>query len=191
MRQPQIIHEHYNAKPWFSIILEFLTIAFLVSSQGLSFLNKQYPDTSLALKIVILGIPVLYLFVVFLDGLYWKRKPTIVVYNDRLEVRKPFSLNRTEIMYSDIRNVDCQFTQLMVWRNEISAPECYNMGVKAKIAEETFNYIRSSFDKYCLENNIKPAPLESLPQKKTSLPQVVLIVTMLAALTLFLILSKK
>ena len=46
-------------------------------------------------------------------------------------------MNRTEIMYSDIRNVDCQFTQLMIWRNEISAPECYNMGVKAKIAEET------------------------------------------------------
>ena len=190
MIQPKIIHEHYNAKPWFSIILEFLTIAFLVSSQGLSFLNKQYPDTSLALKIVILGIPVLYLFVVFLDGLYWKRKPTIVVYNDRLEVRKPLSLNRIEIMYSDIRNVDCQFTQLMIWRNETAAPECYNMGVKAKIAEETFNYIRSSFDKYCLENNIKPAPIESLPKKKASLPQVVLIVTMLAALTLFLILSK-
>ena len=191
MRQHQIIHEHYNSKPWFIIILEFLTIAFLVSSQGLSFLNKQYPDTSLALKIVILGIPVLYLILVFLDGLYWKRKPTIVVYNDRLEVRKPFSLNRTEIMYSDIRNVDCQFTQLMVWRNEISAPECYNMGVKAKIAEETFNYIRSSFDKYCLENNIKPAPLESLPQKKTSLQQAVMIITMVAVLALFFILSKK
>ena len=190
MRQPQIIHEHYNAKPWFSIILEFLTIAFLVSSQGLSFLNKQYPDTSLALKIVILGIPVLYLILVFLDGLYWKRKPTIVVYNDRLEVRKPFSLNRTEIMYSDIRNVDCQFTQLMIWRNETAAPECYNMGVKAKIAEETFNYIRSSFDKYCLENNIKPAPVDSLPKKKTSLQQVVMIITMLAVLALFFILSK-
>ena len=93
-------------------------------------------------------------------------------------------------MYSDIRNVDCQFTQLMIWRNETAAPECYNMGVKAKIAEETFNYIRNSFDKYCLENNIKPAPVDGLPKKKTSLQQVAMIVTMLAVLALFFILSK-
>ena len=189
MRQPVIIHEHYDPVPWLSIIAEVLTIVLLVSSRGSSLTEDVSPAVPWVFKLIVFGAPLAFLVLILIYSVYWRNKPTIVVYNDRLEVRKPYAFKRCEMLYSDIRNVDRVSGQLLIWNDDISAPSRYNLGINAKRAEETFKYIRTSFDKYGLENNIKPAPIESLPKNKTGLPQVVFIVTMLAVLTLLFILS--
>ena len=195
MRQPTIIHEHYEPVPWATIIAELLTILVLVFRFGSAIKDERVEGVPLAIQIVIWGAPAI-LFIIVIIGvvishLLGRNKPSIIVYNDRLEVRKTsFSPNMIEIKYSEIRNLDSDSGQLLIWKDEYSAPLRYNLGKNVKIADATFGIIRTTYDKYNQENNFKSVPIEDLPKKKASLPQVVLIVTMLAALTLFLILSK-
>ena len=69
-------------------------------------------------------------------------------------------------MYSDIRNVDMVSGQLLIWSDEESAPSRYNLGVNGDRAQETFNIIRTSYDKYNQERGISPIPLDRLSTKR-------------------------
>ena len=182
MGQIKVIHEHYDNKPWISIIAGLL-IAILVGIRLI--VDKDMSLADMALFILI-ALPS---FVILVYDIIWKNKPTVVVCNDRLEVRVPFKKYRLEIMYSDIRNIALQAGQLRIWLDVFSAPSCYNMGTNVKNAEETYNILRATFDQYNQERNIRPVPIESLPKKKTTLAQVVFIITMLCVLSLLIILQ--
>jgi hypothetical protein len=46
---------------------------------------------------------------------------------------------------------------------------CLNLGVNAQRAEETYNILRTTYDRYNQEKNIRPVPVEDLPKKKSGL----------------------
>ena len=181
MGQIKIIHEHYDHKPWVSLIagllIAILAIIRLVFDE----------DKSLA-NLVLFALVVLPPFVIVLIDIFRRNKPTVVVYNDRIEVRMPLQKTPDEIMYSDIRNLALQAGQLRIWLDEASGPSCYNLGTNAKNAQETYNILRATFDKYNQEHNIKSVPVENMPKKKTGLGQVVFIITFLAIIMLLFIL---
>lgn len=184
MGQIRIIHEHYDSKSWISIIAGVMIATMAMTHP---FMDKEI-TWAWAVDVALTSAPVLLLLVL---QIIRRNKPVLVVYNDRIEARLPaISKGLNEMLYSDIKNIDFKSGQLLIWRDEVSAPLCLNLGVNAQRAEETYNILRTTYDRYNREKNIKPVPVEDLPKKKSGLPQVVLIVTMLAALTLFLILSK-
>ena len=180
MGQTKIIHEHYDHKPWASIIagllIAGLAILHVVDDKDHSFAN-----------LVLYAIVALPPFVIVLIDIFKRNKPTLVVYNDRLEVRMPMQKNMDEIVYSDIRNIALQSGQLRIWLDEYSAPSCYNMGANVGKAQESYDILRAAYDKYNQEHNFKPIPVESLPQRKTGLAKVVFIVTLLCFLTLLVL----
>ena len=181
MGQTKIIHEHYDHKPWVSLIagllIAILAIIRLVFDK----------DKSLA-NMVLFAIVVLPPFVIVLIDIFRRNKPTVVVYNDRIEVRMPLQKTPDEILYSDIRNIALQAGQLRIWLDESSGPSCYNLGTNAKNAQETYDILRATFDKYNQEHNITAVPVWSLPQKRSALSRVIFIVTMLCILVLLIIL---
>ena len=180
MGQTKIIHEHYDNKPWASIIAGLLIA-------GLAILHViDDKDHSLA-NLVLYAIVALPPFVIVLIDIFKRNKPTLVVYNDRLEVRKGRKSQRTEIMYSDIRNLAFESGELLVWLDEYSLPSCYYLGAKLKDDQETYDILRAAYDQYNQEHNFKPIPVESLPQRKTGLAKVVFIVTLLCILTLLVL----
>ena len=99
----------------------------------------------------------------------------------------PFKKYRSEILYSDIRNLALQEGQLRIWLDKTSGPSCYNLGANVKNAEDTYNILRATYDQYNQEHGITPVPVESMPERKTGLIQVMIIVTMLAVAVLCLI----
>jgi hypothetical protein len=180
MGQIRLIHEHYDSKPLRSLIVGLL-IAILA---GVNLIADK--DRSLA-DLVLSALLVFPPFVILVFELLRWNKPAMVVYNDRLEVRLPFKRNRKEILYSEIKNLALESGQLRIWLDELSAPSCYNLGENTQNAEDTYNIIRATFDKYNQEYGIRPVPVESMPQKKAGVAQVVLIVTMVCTLALLII----
>lgn len=184
MGQIRVIHEHYDSKPLRSLIVGLLVA--ILAGVGL-ILDKDRSLADLVLSALLIFPP----FVILVFELLRWNKPAIVVYNDRLEVRMPFKRDRKEILYSEIKNLALESGQLRIWLDELSAPSCYNLGENTQNAEDTYNIIRATFDKYNQEYGIRPVPVESMPKKKTTLSQVVLIVTMICILTLLIIVRHK
>ena len=181
MGQIRVIHEHYDHKPWAS-----LTAGLLIAILTIIRLDFD-KDKSLA-SLVLFAIVAIPPFVIVLIDIFRRNNPTLVVYNDRIEVRMPLQKTSDEILYSDIRNIALQAGQLKIWLDESSGPSCYNLGTNVKNAQETYNILRATFDKFNQEHNIKPVPVENMPKKKTGIGQVVFIITFLAILMLLFIL---
>ena len=181
MGQIKLIHEHYDSKPWASIIsgllIAGLAILRLVEDRG----EHSW------FYLIVFGVCILPTIAVLVLDVIWKKKPTLVVYNDRLEVMKPMSNKRVEILYSDIKNMALQSGQLRVWLDEFSQPACYNLGANLGKAQESYDILRTAYDQYNQEHNFKPVPLVDMPKRKVSIGQVVLIVTMLCVMALLLI----
>jgi len=182
MGQTKIIHEHYDSKPWAGIISGTL-VAFLAIIQ----LVAQAKDHAW-IYVALFGLATLPTIGMLVMEIIWKKKPTLVVYNDRIEVMKPMSSKRVEIMYSDIKNMALEAGQLRVWLDEYSQPSCYNLGANPGKAQESYDILRTAYDGYNKEHNFKPVSLWDLPKKRIALGQVVMIVTMLAVITLLIIL---
>ena len=159
MGQIRVLHEHYESKTWASLIYAFLILILAIIKL---FFDKDQSIIDILITVVLV-VPFLAAFVM---DLYWRNKPVMIVYNDRLEIRKPLSFRRVEFMYSDIRNVDMVSGQLLIWSDEVSAPSRYNLGMNGDRAQETFNMIRTSYDKYNQERGISPIPLDRLSTKR-------------------------
>lgn len=180
MGQIKVIHEHYDSRPMLSLISGLILVALTV----LHFVAaKDYTIANVVLHI----LTVIPMFVLLIYDAIWRRRPVVVVCNDRLEVRMPFKKYRSEILYSDIRNLALQEGQLRIWLDKTSGPSCYNLGANVKNAEDTYNILRATYDQYNQEHGITPVPVESMPERKTGLIQVMIIVTMLAVAVLCLI----
>ena len=179
MGQIRVLHEHYDYKPWASIASGLL-IAFLA---GLRMITDKKMSLADIVLFAIIALPPL---VILVFDIIWKKKPTMVVYNDRLEVRKGRKSQRTEIMYSDIRNLAFESGELLVWLDEYSLPSCYFLGAKLKDDQETYDILRAAYDQYNQEHNFKSVPVASLPQKKKGTGKVVLIITVFCLMVAFL-----
>lgn len=183
MAHIKLIHEHYDSKPWVSIISATL-FALLAIFKLVDDINAHS-----WIRVLLFGFAVLPSILLLVMDLIWKNKPTLVVYNDRLEVWTPMSSHRKEIMYSDIRNIALESGQLRIWFDEYSAPSCHNMGTKQAKAQETYDILRATYDQYNQEHGIKPVPVESLPKKKMTKGQLVFFATLACVLGLLLILN--
>ena len=182
MGQTKLIHEHYDSKPWASIIsgslIAALAILKLVEDRG----EHSW------LYLFIFGVWALPTITLLALDIIWKKKPMLVVYNDRLEVRKPMSSKRVEILYSQIKNMALQSGQLRVWLDEFSQPACYNLGANVNKTQESYDILRTAYDEYNQEHNFKPIPLWDLPKRKLT-AQIVLVVTTFCLITLFLVIE--
>lgn len=163
MGQIRIIHEHYDSKSWISIIAGVMIATMAMTHP---FMDKEI-TWAWAVDVALTSAPVLLLLVL---QIIRRNKPVLVVYNDRIEARLPaISKGLNEMLYSDIKNIDFKSGQLLIWRDEVSAPLCLNLGVNAQRAEETYNILRTTYDRYNREKNIKPVPVVDLPKKKSGL----------------------
>jgi hypothetical protein len=182
MGQTKLIHEHYDSKPWASIISGSLIA-------GLAIL-KVFEDRGEHswLYLIIFGVSFLPTVALLVLDIIWKKKPTLVVYNDCLEVRKPMSSKRVEILYSEIKNMALQSGQLRVWLDEFSQPACYNLGANLGKAQESYDILRTAYDQYNQEHNFKPIPLWDLPKRKLTAQVLIMIVTF-CLISLFLIIE--
>ena len=183
MGQIKLIHEHYDSKRWVGIIsgtlVACLAILKLVADR----------DSNSWFRLFFFSLAILPSIIILVMDIIWKKKPIVVVYNDRLEVRKTLSSKRTEILYSDIKNMALEAGQLRIWLDEYSQPSCYNMGADLDKAQESYDILRTAYDGYNQEHNFKTVPLVDLPKRRTGLTQVVFIVAVLCFLVLFLILE--
>ena len=182
MGQTKLIHEHYDSKPWASIISGSLLAGFAI----LKLIEDRGEHSWLYL--IIFGVCILPTVVLLVMDVIWKKKPTLVVYNDHLEVMKPMSNKRVEIMYSDIKNMALQAGQLRIWLDEYSQPSCYNLGANANKTQESYDILHTAYDGYNQEHNFKPVPLWDLPKRKIATAQVIMIITMLCVIALLIIL---
>ena len=174
MGQIRIIHEHYDSKSWVSIIAGVMIATMAMTHP---FMDKEI-TWAWVVDVALTSAPVLLLLVL---QIIRRNKPVLVVYNDRIEARLPaISKGLNEMLYSDIKNIDFKSGQLLIWRDEVSAPLCLNLGANAQRAEETYNILRTTYDRYNREKNIKPVPVEDLPKKKSGLwfALLVLIITL-------------
>ena len=183
MGQTKIIHEHYDSKPWAGIISATLFAGLTISKLVID--SKEHSW----IYLLVFGLVLLPTVVLLVMDIIWKKKPTLIVYNDRLEVMKPMSSKRVEIMYSDIKNMALQAGQLRVWLDECSQPACYNLGANANKTQESYDILRTAYDEYNQEHNFKTVPLVDLPKRRTGVMQVVFIVAVLCFLALFFILE--
>ena len=131
----------------------------------------------------ICALPTIALLVL---DIIWKKKPTLIVYNDRLEVRKAMSSKRVEILYSEIKNMALQSGQLRVWLDEFSQPVCYNLGANATKAQESYDILRTAYDQYNQEHNFKPILLLDLPKRRFAV-QIIVMIVVFCLMALFLI----
>ncbi|MBO7589165.1 MAG: hypothetical protein J6T18_07065 [Bacteroidaceae bacterium] len=182
MRQNKLIHEHYDSKPWASIISGSLLAGIAILK-----LLKDRGEHSW-LYLIIFGICLLPTVALLVMDIIWKKKPTLVVYNDCLEVWKPMSSKRVEILYSQIKNMALQSGQLRVWLDEYSQPACYNLGANANKAQESYDILRNAYDQYNQEHNFKTVPLPDLPKRKLTAQVLIMIVTF-CLISLFLIIE--
>lgn len=182
MGHTKLIHEHYDSKPWVSIIS-----ATLLGVLAIIKLASEISERSW-FSIVLFCIILLQSIVMLVMDIIWKKKPTFVVYNDRLEVRKPMSSKRVEILYSEIKNMALQSGQLRVWLDEYSQPACYNLGANDNKAQESYDILRTAYDQYNQEHNYKPVPLLDLPKRKLT-AQVLIMIVSFCLICLFLIIE--
>jgi len=182
MGQIKLIHEHYDSKPWASIIsgllIAGLAILRLVEDRG----EHSW------IYLIVFGVCILPTIAVLVLDVIWKKKPTLVVYNDRLEVMKPMSNKRVEILYSDIKNMALQSGQLRVWLDEFSQPACYNLGANLGKAQESYDILRTAYDQYNQEHNFKSIPLWDLPKRKIAV-QIVIMIVVFCLISLFMIIE--
>ena len=182
MGQTKLIHEHYDSKPWASIISGSLIASLAILKV---FEDRGEHSWIYVLIFAIWALPTIALLVL---DIIWKKKPTLIVYNDRLEVRKPMSSKRVEILYSQIKNMALQSGQLRVWLDEFSQPACYNLGANLGKAQESYDILRTAYDQYNQEHNLKPVPLWDLPKRKLT-TQVLIIIVTFCLISLFLIIE--
>ena len=182
MGQTKLIHEHYDSKPWTGIIS-----GSLLSGIAILKLNEDRGEHSW-LYLIIFGVCLLPTVALLVMDIIWKKKPTLVVYNDCLEVWKPMSSKRVEILYSQIKNMALQSGQLRVWLDEFSQPACYNLGANLGKAQESYDILRTAYDQYNHEHNLKPIPLWDLPKRKLTAQVLIMIVTF-CLISLFLIIE--
>ena len=180
MGQTKLIHEHYDSKPWASIIS-----ATLLGVLAIIKLASEISERSW-FSIVLFCIILLPSIVLAVMDIIWKKKPTLVVYNDRLEVWKPMSSKRVEILYSQIKNMALQSGQLRVWLDEFSQPVCYNLGANATKAQESYDILRTAYDQYNQEHNFKPILLLDLPKRRLAV-QIIAMIVVFCLMALFLI----
>ena len=182
MGQTKLIHEHYDSKPWASIISTLLISLLAMLKLANDIHDHSWIPVALFCVVILPSIGLLVMDII------WKKKPTLVVYNDCLEVRKPMSSKRVEILYSQIKNMALQSGQLRVWLDEYSQPACYNLGANANKAQESYDILRTAYDQYNQEHNLKPIPLWDLPKRKLTAQVLIMIVTF-CLLSLFLIIE--
>ena len=182
MGQTKLIHEHYDSKPWASIIS-----GSLLSGIAILKLIEEISERSW-FSIVLFCIILLPSIVLVVMDIIWKKKPMTVIYNDRVEVRRPFSSKTTEILYSEIKNMALESGQLRIWVDEFSTPACYNLGANMGKAQESYDILRTAYDQYNQEHNLKPIPLWDLPKRKLT-TQVLIIIVTFCLISLFLIIE--
>ena len=182
MGQTKLIHEHYDSKPWASIIsgslLAGLAILQLVAD------SKRHSW----IYLIFFGVCTLPAIAVLVLDLIWKKKPTLIVFNDRLEVRKAMSSKRVEILYSDIKNMALESGQLRIWVDEFSKPACYNMGANLVKAQESYDILHTAYDEYNQEHNFKPVPLWDLPKKRAGMVKLIFFLSVFFLLVVYQIL---
>lgn len=181
MGQIKLIHEHYDSKPWASIIsatcLALLAILKFVGDKDLNWIN-----------VVLFAITLLPVSLLLVMDIIWKKKPTLIVYNDRLEIKKsPSSSKMTEIMYSDIKNMSHEAGGLKIWLDVDSLPSSYYLGTKLAKDQETYDILRNAYDRYNQEHGIKPVPVESMHQKTKTLGQIVFMITVISIIILLFV----
>jgi len=159
MGQIKVIHEHYDRTPWASILAGVLISGLAI----IKFLAEKITTAS-AITFALTAIPLLLIIVL---SIIRRNKPILVVCNDRLDVRASslYSRKVDELMYSDIRNLALESGQLLIWLDESSVPMYCNLGANARNAQETYDILKSAYDKYNLEHNITPAQVENLPKR--------------------------
>ena len=182
MGQTKLIHEHFDSKPWASIIsgslIAGLAILKLIEDRG----EHSW------LYLIIFGVSLLPTVALLVMDIIWKKKPTLVVYNDCLEVRKPMSSKRVEISYPEIKNMALESGQLRIWVDEFSQPSCFNMGANLGKAQESYDILHTAYVEYNQEHNLKPVPLWDLPKRKLT-TQVLIIIVTFCLISLFLIIE--
>lgn len=174
MGQIKLIHEHYDSKPWLSIIsgtlLALLAVLKFVEDKDWSWIN-----------VVLFAILLLPASILLIMDFIWKKKPILLVFNDRIEIKKAPSSGKTvEIMYSDIKNMAYDSGELKIWLDEYSMPSRYYLGAKLAKDQETYDILRAAYDQYNQERGIRPVPVESMPKKTKTLGQIVFMITMIS-----------
>ncbi len=182
MGQTKLIHEHYDSKPWASIISGSLVAGLAILK---AFEDRGEHSWIYVLIFAIWALPTIALLVL---DIIWKKKPTLIVFNDRLEVRKAMSSKRVEILYSDIRNMALESGQLRIWVDEFSKPACYNMGANATKAQESYDILHTAYDEYNQEHNFKPVPLWDLPKKRAGIGKLIFFLSVFFLLVVYQIL---
>ena len=170
MGQSKVIHEHYDRAPWASILAGILIA-------GLAIL-KLFGEELNAAKIIVFVLTVIPMLVILIVSIIRRNKPSLVVYNDRIEVLSD------EILYSDIRNIAMESGQLLIWLDESSVPMYRNLGANVRNAQETYDILRSAYDKYNQEHNITPAQVEYLPKRNKGKIILITIMIMIGILML-------
>jgi hypothetical protein len=182
MGQIKLIHEHYDSKPWAGIISGTLFAILAITKLVVDSKDHTW------IYLVLFGLVILPTVVILVMDIIWKKKPTLVVYNDRLEVMKPMSSKRVEILYSEIKNMALQSGQLRVWLDEYSQPACYNLGANVNKTQESYDILRNAYDQYNQEHNFKTVPLPDLPKRKLT-AQVLIMIVVFCLISLFLIIE--
>ena len=176
MGQIRVIHEHYDRSPWASIVAGILIA-------GLAII-KLFGQEINAAKIIVFALAIIPMLVILIVSIIRRNKPLLVVYNDRLEVMSD------EILYSDIRNIAMESGQLLIWLDESSVPIYRNLGAKVANAQQTYDILRSAYDKYNQEHNITPAQVENLPKRNKGKIMAITFLIMVAIMILMFLLHR-
>ena len=181
MGQIRVLHEHYDRRPWVSILAGVLLTIPLI--------ERLVDDGFSVTSVIICALTAVPVLLILILDVIRRKQPSIVVYNDRLVVRVPsVSYKTDEILYSDIRNMAMESGQLLIWRDDQSSPMYCNLGANVRNAQETYDILRSAYDKYNHEHNIKPVPVENLPKRNKGLMIAIMILVMTATMmALFLL----
>ena len=181
MGQIKVLHEHYDRTPWASILAGVLIAGLAI----IKFFDEEITKAS----VITFSLSALPLLLIVFFRIISRNRPALIVYNDRLEVRAPSNYSRKtdEILYSDIRNLAIESGQLLIWLDESSAPMYCNLGANAANAQETYDILRSAYDKYNKEHNITPAQIENLPKRKKGLIMAITFLIMVAIMMLLFV----
>lgn len=183
MGQIRVLHEHYDRRPWAGIVAGVLVIIPIISQ----LIDDGFSVTS----VIICALTAVPLLLILILDVIRRKRPSLVVYNDRIEVMIPSVSPKTdEIMYSDIRNLAMESGQLLIWRDDQSSPMYCNLGANVRNAQETYDILRSAYDKYNHEHNIKPVPVENLPKRNKGVMIAIMILVMIAVMMLMFLLRR-
>ena len=78
MGQTKLIHEHYDRSPWVSIVAGVLIA-------GLAIL-KLFDEKITTASVITFALTALPIFLILILRIFSRNNPSLVVYNDRLEV---------------------------------------------------------------------------------------------------------